>query len=374
MNFELTEEQQLVADSIERFVLDNYDLESRVAIVKEAPGFSAEHWQTMSELGWFGLPFSEEDGGFGGNQIDTMVMMEQFGKGLVLEPFLASIVLGGGAVKRAGNEAQKKAWLETAIDGSKQLALAYNEPESGYEPHNVAVAGTKTDDGYSLSGTKCMVLHGKTADAFVVSFRTSGGTVDESGITLALIPADREGLAIQGFPTVDGLQSSELTFDKVAVNADDILGDIDQGFGTLNAVINDGILAVAAEAVGAMEVLYKDTVAYTQDREQFGHPMSDFQVLQHRMVEMFMEYEQSKSLLFRATMEVASGGAEAQRSVHALKHLIGKASSFVGENAVQTHGGMGVTEELRIGHYFKRLLVIEAQFGNTDYHLDRFAA
>jgi len=374
MNFELSEEQQLFSDSIERFVLDNYDLESRVAIAKQAPGFSLDYWKTMSELGWFGLPFSEEDGGFGGNQLDTMVLMEQFGKGLVLEPFLASIVLGGGVLKRVASEAQRKAWLEGVIDGSKQLALAYAEPESGYEPYNVAVSGTKSDDGYTLTGTKCMVLHGNTADAFVVSFRTSGGVVDQSGISLALIPADRKGLTVQGFPTVDGLQSSELGFDKVLVTADDLLGDIDNGFAPLNAVINDGILAVAAEAVGAMEILYKDTVAYTQEREQFDHPLSDFQVLQHRMVEMFMEYEQCKSLLFRATMEVASGGDDAQRCVHALKHLIGKSAFFVGENAVQTHGGMGVTEELRVGHYFKRLLVIEAQFGNTDYHLDQFAA
>ena len=374
MNFELSEEQQLVSDSIERFVQDNYDLDSRVAIVKETPGFSPTYWKTMAELGWLGLPFSEEDGGFGGDQLDTMVLMEQFGKGLVLEPFLASIVLGGGVLKRAASETMKKAWLEGLIDGSKQLALAYAEPESGFEPHNVAVAGTKTDDGYILTGTKCMVLHGKTADAFVVSFRTSGGVVDQSGITLALIPADREGLKVQGFPTVDGLQSSELTLEKVMVAADELLGDIDKGFTPLNATINDGILAVAAEALGAMEILYKDTVAYTQEREQFDHPLSDFQVLQHRMVEMFMEYEQCKSLLFRATMEVAAGGDDAQRCVHALKHLIGKAAFFVGENAVQTHGGMGVTEELRVGHYFKRLLVIEAQFGNTDYHLDQFAA
>jgi alkylation response protein AidB-like acyl-CoA dehydrogenase len=374
MNFELTEEQQLVADSIERFVQDNYDLESRVAIAKEAPGFSETYWKQMSELGWLGLPFSEDDGGFGGSQIDTMVLMEQFGKGLVLEPFLASIVLGGGVLKRAGSDEQKKTWLEAVIDGSRQLALAYVEPESGDEPHNVAVAGTKAGNGYQISGTKCMVLHGKTADAFVVSFRTSGGIVDEQGISLALVPADREGLTVQGFPTVDGLQSSELTFDKVVVTADDILGSVDQGFAALNAAINDGILAVAAEAVGAMEVLYKDTVAYTQERDQFGHPLADFQVLQHRMVEMFMETEQCKSLLYRATMEVASDGEDAQRCIHALKHLIGKAAFFVGENAVQTHGGMGVTEELRVGHYFKRLLVIEAQFGNTDYHLDRFAA
>lgn len=373
MNFELTEEQQLVSDSIQRFVQENYDLESRVKIVNQAPGFSKDHWKTMSELGWLGLPFTEEQGGFGGNQLDTMVLMEQFGKGLVLEPYLASIILGAGVVKRAGSDEQVKQ-LESVIDGSKQLALAYVEPESGYEPEHVAMAGTKSGSGFTLSGTKCMVLHGGTADAFVVSFRTSGGVVDQDGISLALIPADRDGLSVQAFPTVDGLQSSELTFEKVEVSEDDILGDVGAGFAALNAAINDGILAVAAEAVGAMEILYKDTVAYTQEREQFDHPLADFQVLQHRMVEMFMEYEQCKSLLFRATMEVANDGPDGQRCIHALKHLIGKAGSFVGENAVQTHGGMGVTEELRLGHYFKRLLVIEAQFGNTDYHLDRFAA
>lgn len=360
MDFELTEEQQLVSDSIERFVQDNYDLASRVGLVKKAPGFSGDRWKAISDLGWFGMPFSEEDGGFGGNQLETMILMEHFGKGVVLEPFLASIVLGGGVLKRLASEAQREQWLAAVIDGSKQLALAYTEPESGYEPNNVALAGVKTDNGFTLTGTKCMVQHGKTADALVVSFRTSGDTVDQAGITLALIPADREGVSVQGFVTVDGLQSSEITFDQVAVSADDLLGDVDGGFATLNTVINDGILAVAAEAVGAMEVLYKDTVAYTQEREQFGHPLAEFQVLQHRMVEMFMEHEQCKSLLYRATTEVANGGADAQRNIHALKHLIGKAAFFIGENAVQTHGGMGVTEELRVGHYFKRLLVIEA--------------
>lgn len=374
MNFELSEEQQMVADSIERFVQENYALETRTKIVADKPGFSKEYWQQMAELGWLGLPFSEEDGGFGGNQIDTMVLMEQFGKGLVVEPFLASVVLGGGVLKRAGSAEQKKNFLEGVIDGSKQLALAYMEIESGDEPRYVSVAGTPDGDGFQISGTKCMVLHGATADAFVVSFRTSGGTVDENGISLALIPADRDGVKVNGFPTVDGLQSSEITFDKVAVSKDDILGEVGNGFAALNGAINDGILAIAAEAVGAMEVLYKDTVAYTQEREQFDHPLSDFQVLQHRMVDMFVEYETCKSMLLRATMKAATGSEDTQLNVHALKHLIGKAGIFVGENAVQTHGGMGVTEELRVGHYFKRLLVIEAQFGGTDYHLEQFAA
>jgi alkylation response protein AidB-like acyl-CoA dehydrogenase len=219
-----------------------------------------------------------------------------------------------------------------------------------------------------------MVPNAATATHLVISVRTSGGQIGPEGITLLLVDADTDGISRVDFPTVDGLQASELRFDNVRVPSDRVLGAVDAGHELLEAVAVDGILALSAEAVGAMEVLYKDTVAYTQEREQFGHPLSDFQVLQHRMVEMFMEYEQCKSLLYRATLETVQSGPAARRTVHALKHLIGKAGTFIGENAVQLHGGMGVTEELRIGHYFKRLLVIDAQFGNADHHLQKFAA
>ena len=374
MNFALTDEQQLIQDTVARFISDNYDLEARIAIVSSKTGFSDAHWSTMAELGWLGLPFAETDGGFGGSQIDTMLLMEQFGKGLVAEPFFASVVLGGGALKRSSNTDLKTAMLPGVIDGSRQLALAYAEEQARFDLHDITTTARADGDDFVLNGHKSMVLNAATAHQLVVSTRTSGGQIDENGVTLFLIDSDADGVSRDNFPTVDGLQASEVKLQDVRVSQERMLSKLDVGFQILQEVANDAILALAAEAVGAMEVLYKDTVEYTREREQFGHPLSDFQVLQHRMVEMFMEYEQCRSLLYRATMETVQSGIDAQRTVHALKHLVGKTGTFIGESAVQLHGGMGVTEELRIGHYFKRLLVIDSQFGNADYHLQRFAA
>jgi hypothetical protein len=382
MNFDYSDEQRLLKDSVQRFVTDHYALENRIKIASKAPGFSADHWKTFAELGWLTLTFDEAEGGFGGDQVDTMIVMEEFGKGLVVEPFLASIVLGGGAVRRGASKALKEAVLPGVMDGSIQLALGYAEEQARFDLEDVVTSAREDGDDYVLNGTKSMVANAETADFIVISARTSGGQVDTKGITLFLVDSTSDGVERTNFPTVDGLRASEVKLTNVRVPKDGILGEVDKGYGILNAVVNDGILAIAAEAVGAMEILYKDTVEYTQQREQFDHPLSEFQVLQHRMVEMFMEYEQCKSLLYRATMETAQGlpqgspqgSAGAERTVHALKHLIGKAGAFIGENAVQLHGGMGMTEELRIGHYFKRLLVIDLQFGNSDHHLQKFAA
>lgn len=375
MNFELTEEQRMVQESVERFVEDNYGLENRVAWSGQGPGFNIDNWNTMAELGWLGLPFAETDGGFGGNQIDVMVMMEQFGKGLMLEPYLASIVMGGGALKRGGTEEIKSELIPGLIDGSQQLCLAYAEQQARFDLHDITTTARPEGDGFVINGHKSMVQNAESASHIVVSTRTSGGQVDENGITLFLIDADAEGVGRDNFPTVDGLRASEISLENVSVSADRILGKVDGGFEILNAVANDAMLALGAEAVGAMEILYKDTVAYTQEREQFDHPLSDFQVLQHRMVEMFMEYEQCKSMLYRATMESVAGNPEtAQKTIHGLMHAVGKYGYFIGENAVQLHGGMGVTEELRLGHYFKRLVVIDTMFGNADFHLQKFAA
>lgn len=375
MNFELSDEQRLLQDSVARFVQDNYALEKRIKLVATSQGFSSELWTTIAELGWLALPFDEADGGFGGGPIDTMVIMEQLGKGLVLEPFFANVVLGGGVLKRAANPQQKAELLPGFIDGTRQLTLAYAEEQARFDLHDVTTTARADGDAFVINGHKSMVANAATASQLIVSTRTSGGQVDENGISLFLIDADAEGVSMENFPTVDGLRASEVTFTDVKIDAQSLLGELDQGFTTLNAVANDAILALCAEAIGAMEVLYKDTVTYTQEREQFGHPLADFQVLQHRMVEMFMEYEQCRSLLYRATLEAAQGdSATAQRSIHALKHLVGKTGIFIGENAVQTHGGMGMTEELKIGHYFKRLLIIDAQFGNADFHLQKFAA
>ena len=372
MNFELSEEQKMIQQSVERFVQENYDLTNRVKISSEDPGYSQDYWTAMAELGWLGLAFSEEDGGFGGNQIDTLVLMEQFGKGLVLEPFLANIVLGGGAIKRGGTPAIKESVLPNLIEGNLQLTLAYAEEQSRFDIEDVATAAREDGNNFIINGKKSMVLNAESADKIVVVARTNGSQVDEDGISLFLVDATSAGIERENFPTVDGLRASEITFTDVEVSSDNLIGEKDKGFSILQAVVNDAILALSAEAVGAMEVLYKDTVEYTQQREQFDHPLSDFQVLQHRMVDMFMEYEQCKSLLLRATMETVQDPILAQRTVHALKHLIGKSGIFVGESAVQLHGGMGVTEELRIGHFFKRLLVIDSQFGNADFHLDKF--
>ena len=372
MNFELSEEQKMIQQSVERFVQENYDLTNRVKISSEDPGYSKEYWSSMADLGWLGLAFDEEDGGFGGNQIDTLVLMEQFGKGLVLEPFLANIVLGGGIIKRAASPAIKESIIPSLMEGKLQITLAYAEEQSRFDIEDVATAAREEDGGFIINGKKSMVLNAESADKIIVVTRTSGSQVDENGISLFIVDASSEGVERQNFPTVDGLRASEITFEDVKVSSEALVGEKDKGFTTLQAVVNDAILALSAEAVGAMEVLYKDTVEYTQQREQFDHALSDFQVLQHRMVDMFMEYEQCKSLLFRATLETVEDPDLAQRTIHALKHLIGKSGIFVGESAVQLHGGMGVTEELRIGHFFKRLLVIDSQFGNADFHLDKF--
>ena len=373
MNFDLSEEQQLLKDSVERFVNDNYDLDTRQSLSKSPAGFSDTYWQTMAELGWLGVTVPEAQGGFGGNQADTMVLMEAFGQGLVLEPFFASAVLGTRAVVSGGNADLQSRLLPDVVSGSCRLGLAYAEEQSRFDLEDVITLATAQDSGFVITGHKSMVQHGGSADQLVVSTRTSGGQRDENGITLFLVDTKAEGVTVDSFPTVDGQQASEVTFENVFVHAHNMLGELDRGFTLLQDIAIDGILALAAEAVGAMEILYKDTVAYTQEREQFDHSLADFQVLQHRMVDMFMEYEQCKSMLYRATLEVVQNGREAMRTVHALKYMVGKVGTFIGENAVQLHGGMGVTEELRIGHYFKRLLVIDAQFGNSDHHLSCFA-
>ena len=374
MNFELSEEQQLLQDSVARFVSDHYSLEARRKLAESTQGFSDEHWKQFAELGWLALPFSEEDGGLGGTVIDALVVMEQFGKGLILEPYFATVILGGGVLKRLPESESRTARINAVMEGQLKLALATTELQSRWDLHDVVSTATPDGDGFVLNGAKSVVLHGANADGIVVSLRTQGGQFDKDGISLFWIDPTAEGVSLKAYPTVDGLRAAELTLEKVSVPSDALLGSLHGGYEILDAVAQEATLALSAEGLGAMERLYKDTVEYTQNREQFDHPLSDFQTLQHRMVEMFMEYEQCKSLLYRATLEFAQDGMAASKSVSACKHLVGVAGRFIGENAVQLHGGMGVTEELAIGHYFKRLFVIDTQFGNADYHLERYAA
>ncbi|MFZ8914098.1 MAG: pimeloyl-CoA dehydrogenase small subunit [Gammaproteobacteria bacterium] len=375
MDFSLSEEQTLLKDSLERFIQNDYDFDTRRKVMAGEEGFSRENWKQFAELGWLAVPFAEEDGGIGGGAIELMIVMEQLGRGLVVEPYLATVILAGGALKYAGNEAQKGAYLGAIIEGSKMGALAFAEPQSRFNLADVATTAAADGDGYVLSGHKAVVLGGPSADFFVVSARTSGGPRDADGITLFLVDGDAAGLSRRDYPTVDGLRASEVTLDGVKVGADAVLGTIGGGHAVLEQVIDEATLAVGAEAVGGMEVCYKDTVEYSKQRVQFGQPIGKFQVLQHRMVDMFMEYEQAKSMMYLAAMRLDEGyGAVAKKAVSGFKVQVGKSGRFVGQQAVQLHGGMGMTEELNIGHYFKRLTMIDTTFGNVDFHLKRYGA
>jgi len=373
MDFSFTEEQTLLQDSIERFINHDYGFEDRQKRIRQEPGYSAAAWSKFAELGWLGVPFAESDGGFGGSAVDTMIVMEQFGKGLVVEPYLASVVLAGGALKVAGSSAQKEHYLAAIISGTAQAALAFVEPQGRFNLADLTTTARKSADGWVLDGYKAVVLNGPSAEFFIVSARTSGEQRDSDGVSLFIVPAEAAGISRRDYPTVDAFRASEVTFEAVALSADALLGAADKGLPMLEQVIDEGILAVGAEAVGAMEVLYKDTVEYCKTREQFGQPIGKFQVLQHRMVDMFMEHEQAKSLLYMAAMKMDEGYSdEAKKAASALKVQIGKSGRFVGQNAVQLHGGMGMTDELNIGHYFKRLTTIDTLFGNVDFHLKRF--
>ena len=375
MDFSFTEEQTLLQESVSRFMQNDYGFEARQKNASTEQGFSAENWQTFAELGWLGVPFSEADGGYGGGAIETALMSEQFGRGLLIEPFLATVILAGGAIKHGGSEEQKSQYLPGIIDGSKHAALAFVEPQARFNIADITTTATADGDGYVLNGYKAVVLNGPQADFLVVSARTSGEQRDEDGVSLFVMDAATAGISRRDYPTVDAFRASEITFENVKIGADSLVGEAGKGLPILQQAIDDGVLSVGAEAVGCMEVLYKDTVEYCKQREQFGQPIGKFQVLQHRMVDMFMEHEQSKSLMFMAAMRMAEGyGAEAQKAVSAFKVQVGKSGKFVGQNAVQLHGGMGMTEELNIGHYFKRLTIIDTLFGNVDFHLQRFGA
>ena len=373
MDFSFNEIQAMLDDSVEKFIANDYDFETRQKYAASDRGFSPEVWQTFAELGWTSVPFSEEDGGFGGGPADLMVLMLRFGNGLVVEPYLANIVLAGGVLRRAASAGQKEQWLQPVIGGELQAALAYAEPQSRYDIANISTTAVADGDGWVLNGSKGVVFNGGNAEILIVSARTSGAQTDAVGITLFAVPADSEGLRIRAYPTVDGHQAAEIHFDNVAVDANAVIGEPGQGFAALDAAIDDATLAVSAEAVGIMQIMTDKTVEYSKNRMQFGVPIGSFQALQHRMVDMFTDCEQSYSLLLWATMRAAQAEADAKRAISSIKYQVGTAGRKVGQEAVQIHGGMGVSWEVDIAHYFKRLTTIDQILGNADWHLDRLA-
>ena len=376
MDFSYTEEQQMLQDSVQKFVQNRYDFDTRNAIIASDDGYSIENWQLFAELGWLTVPFSEADGGFGGSAVDLIVMMEEFGKANLVEPFMPTAILGGGLVAALGTDAQKAELLPPVMDGSLQLACAYAESTSRFNLASVTTSAESDADSFVINGSKIAVLNGSSADKLLVVARESGATADNAGISVFLVDSESEGVSIQAYTNVDGKKAARIDFDSVTVPAAQRLGEAGGALAALQAVIDRAIVATSAEAVGALEALLQKTVEYSKTRKQFGTAIGTFQALQHRMADMFIECQLARSIVIMAAMKLDSseGELEKTKSVSAAKSRVGRAIRKVGQEAIQIHGGIGMTEELDVGHLFKRVTAIDVMFGNADFHTERFAS
>jgi len=351
MDFSLTEMQSMLVDSVAKFVDSEYDFATRQQSAADERSYSDAVWQQFCELGWTALPFAEADGGLGGGPVETMLLMQQFGRGLVVEPYLANVILAGGVLRRLASEEQKQRWLQPMLRGELQTALAFAEPQSRYEPAAIATTAVPDGKGWVINGRKAVVLNGGNADMLIIPAL-------DNGISLFVVAGDAAGLSRQIYATVDGASAADVSLQDVRVDAQALLGSAGQGYTVLEAAIDDAILAVCAEAEGIMRALTRKTIEYSKNRVQFGVPIGSFQALQHRMVDMFTATEQCYSLLLWATLANAEGTADARGALSALKYQVGTAGRLVGQEAVQIHGGMGMSWEVDVGHYFKRLTVI----------------
>lgn len=374
MDFNFTEEQEMVRDGLSRLVREQYDWETRRKATESDAGWRPEIWSQLAELGILGMPFSEEDGGFGGGAVDAMVVMEEFGKGLVVEPFVPTVVCAGGFLKHAGTDAQKEDHLSAIIDGSRVFAFAYAEPRGRYDYADLETTAKKDGSDYVLSGHKAVVIGAPWASHLIVTARTSGDRRDKSGVSVFIVDKSSAGIITRDYSTVDGRRASEIYFENVSVPADALIGEEGAALPLIERVTDEAIAAQCAEACGAMKVAHAMTVEYSRQRKQFGVPIGSFQVLQHRMVDMYTEYEQSVSLTYLATLRLDADETDRKRAVSAAKVGVGKAARYIGQEAVQIHGGNGVTDEYAIGHYFKRLTIFDSEFGNIDHHLKRHMA
>jgi alkylation response protein AidB-like acyl-CoA dehydrogenase len=374
MSFAFTEDQQLLAESADRFVRDEYGFEARKKILASDDGFSREHWGKFAELGWLALPLPEEHGGIGGSAVDLAVLLECMGRGLVVEPYYATVVLGAAAVQQAGSAAQQSAILPGVAEGTTMLAFGHSEPKSRFDLAHVETAAKQDGGGWRLSGHKAVVLHAASADHIVVSARTSGAITDRDGITLFLVDPKAKGVSLRGYPTVDGLRAAEVMLSDVAVGADAVLGPVGGGADAIDAVADRALVGLSAEACGAMDAVVRQTTEYLKTREQFGAKIGSFQALQHRVVEMLAAKEFARALTYRAAGLVDTASpSERARAAAAAKAETGRAGKRIGQEAVQMHGGMGMTVDMAVGSYFKRLTMIDTAFGNAGHQLRRFA-
>ena len=374
MDFNFTEEQTMIRDSLARLIREQYDFDTRREVVTGEAGWRPDMWAQFAELGLLMAPFSEEDGGLGGGPIDAMVVMEEFGKGLVVEPYIPSVVCGGGMLKHAGNDAQKENHLTGIMSGEQVFAFAWAEPRGRFDFADLETTAKADGGDYVLNGHKAVVIGAPWASHLIVTARTSGSQRERAGVSAFIVPKDSEGVVSRDYPTVDGRRASEVYLENVKVPAAHVLGEIDGALPLIERVADEAIAATCAEACGAMGVAHHMTVEYSRQRKQFGTPIGKFQVLQHRMVDMFMEHEQSISMTYMATLKLDENEAERKKAASAAKVRIGQAGRFVGQEAVQIHGGMGMTDELAVGHYFKRLTMIDHEFGNVDHHMKRYTA
>ena len=372
MDFDLSEEQRLLKDSVDGLLASSYDFDQRKKYAAEKGGWSKSVWNKLAEQGLLGLPFSEDDGGFGAGAVEIMLVMEALGKALVLEPYLATVVLGGGFLRHGASAEQKAAHIPSIIDGSKTFAFAQLEKNSRYDLGDVSTTAKKKGAGWVIDGEKFVVLNGASADTLIVTARTKGRQRDRSGVGVFLVPANSKGISIKGYPTQDGLHAADITLSGVEVGADAAIGDPENALPLIERVVDEARIAMCAEAVGAMDESLKSTVEYLKTRTQFGVAIGTFQTLQHRAADMFVAVEQARSMSMFATMASDFKDAkERANAVAAAKVQIGKSLKFVGQQAIQLHGGIGMTMEAKIGHYFKRLTMIENTFGDTDFHLNR---
>jgi pimeloyl-CoA dehydrogenase small subunit len=374
MDFDLSEEQRLLKESLDRLIGDRYVFEQRKNYAQSPEGWSREMWAQFAELGLLGLPFEERDGGSAGGPVETMIAMEAFGRALVLEPYLATIVLGGGFLRHGGSAEQCAGLIPKIADGSLTFAFAHTERQSRYDLHDITTRAVQDGTGWVIDGEKGVVVHGDTADKLIVTARVDGGRRDREGVAAFIVDGKTAGVSRRGYPTQDGLRAAEITFANVRAGPEEVLGEPGAALPLVERVVDEAIAALCAEAVGAMAVMHELTVEYLKTRRQFGREIGSFQILQHRAVDMLIALEQARSMAMFATMMAAEeNAAERRNAVAAAKVQIGRSGKFIGQQAIQLHGGIGMTMEYKVGHYFKRVTMIDTMFGDADHHLRQLA-